>query len=108
MNLHRRHLDESGRSWVAAKLENMQQGRPGKDANLHDSAITRAKAAELLNVSTRSVASASKVQAEAAPEIHQAVESGAMSVAGVPICSYPAVTKEKGHRVRVACFVTNA
>jgi hypothetical protein len=39
----RRHLDESQRAMVAAKLETMKQGRPGKDANLH---VLRADAAE--------------------------------------------------------------
>jgi len=54
LNLHRRHLTESQRAMIAAKLENMSQGRPEKDANLHDLRISRTEAADLLQVSPRS------------------------------------------------------
>ena len=79
LNLHRRHLSESQRAMVAAKLENLEHGQR-RDANLHVSPVSRSDAAELLSVSPRSVASAAKVQAGASPEIVQAVEQGAMSV----------------------------
>ena len=60
MNLHRRHLSESQRAMIAASMETMKQGRPeNKDANLH---VCRHKAADLLQVSPRSVATASKVE----------------------------------------------
>jgi hypothetical protein len=69
---------------VSAKLENVQQGgRPGnqnaaknEDANLHVrfDDITRARAAELLNVSPRSVASAKKVLNKADESIVDAIE----------------------------------
>lgn len=78
LNLHRRHLSESQRAMVAAKLANMPAHRPADNsANLQTS---QSEAAEMLSVSTRSVASAAKVQAEASPEVVQAVEQGAMSV----------------------------
>ena len=77
LNLHRRHLSESQRAMVAAKLANMPAHRPGKSANLQTS---QADAADLLNVSTRTVAAAAKVRAEATPELVAAVESGAVSV----------------------------
>ncbi|MDP2738299.1 MAG: hypothetical protein Q8O82_06220 [Pseudorhodobacter sp.] len=66
-NLHRRHLTESQRASIAARVENMEHGgrRQEQDANLHlaiplsqRAAVTRAEAAQMLNVSERSVATA--------------------------------------------------
>lgn len=56
-NLHRRHLSESQRGVVAAKLANMRVGGDGSNqysncANWHN-CTSRAEAAELLNVSKR-------------------------------------------------------
>lgn len=78
LNVKRRHLDESQRSMVAAAVETLKPGRPGKDANLHD--ISRDQAAAMLNVSTRSVASAKAVREKGVPELVAAVESGKVSV----------------------------
>ena len=78
MNLHRRHLDESQRAMVAAKIANMPAHRPeNKSANLQTS---QDDAANLVNVSTRSVASAKKVLTEGTPELAQAVEQGKVAV----------------------------
>ncbi len=72
LNLSRRHLNETQRALVAAKLETLSHGgarsappadaagKPHQDANLHLE-ISRAKAAELLHVSPRSVASAKEI-----------------------------------------------
>ena len=86
-NLHRRHLTESQRASIAARLANMRQGRPqDKDANLHlyelptPPPVTRAAAAAMLNVSERSVATARKVHEHGAPELVAAVDSGITSV----------------------------
>lgn len=70
-NLHRRHLTESQRAAVAAKLANMTRGgdrRSDQSANLHfeNSPVTISQAAEMLNVSERSVKTARKVQEEGA------------------------------------------
>jgi len=75
-----RHLNESQRGMVAAKLETLKQGRPNKDANLHDLQVSRSDAADMLNVSPRTVAAASKVQAEAPTEVIHAVEAGTVSI----------------------------
>jgi len=75
-----RHLNESQRGMVAAKLETLKQGRPNKDANLHDLQVSRSDAADMLNVSPRTVAAASKVQAEAPAEVIHAVEAGTVSI----------------------------
>ena len=66
---------------VASKLANMAQGQRTDiqpSANLQN--VSQSDAADMLNVSTRTVAAASKVQAEAPQEVVQAVERGAMSV----------------------------
>lgn len=89
-NLHRRHLTESQRASVAAKLANMRIGdnqHSGGGANLPDllgeskpAPVTVAQAAELLNVSERSVKTARKVQEHGAPELIAAVDEGKVSV----------------------------
>jgi hypothetical protein len=66
--LRRRHLSESQRAMVAAKLETIPHGGDRKadyDANLHHN---QQQAATMLNVSPRTVASAKKVADDAAPE----------------------------------------
>ncbi len=74
---------------VAGKLAKMPQGRPSeKAANLPD--IAQPKAAELLNVSERSLRSAKQVQATGTPELQEAVEAGKVSVsAAADIASKP-------------------
>lgn len=79
MNLARRHLDEGQRAMVAARLANvphggLREGNPKHEiqaANLplDVPAISQAKAAELLNVSERSLRTAKKVIEQAAPEL---------------------------------------
>ena len=60
-NLHRRHLNESQRAQIAAEIANMPQGfrSDQPSANLQK-VISVPKAAELMNVSPRSVATANK------------------------------------------------
>ena len=78
-NLHRRHLDESQRGMVAAKIANLPEGRPrNNSANLQS--YSQSDAAKQLNVSTRTVAAASKVIKTAIPEVVSAVESGKLAV----------------------------
>jgi ParB family chromosome partitioning protein len=95
-NLHRRHLTESQRASVAARLANMERGgdrktQPDQNANLQfdiplsqqasaRAPVTNADAAKMLNVSERSVATARKVQDTAPPEIVRAVDRGQISV----------------------------
>ncbi|MDQ5907481.1 MAG: hypothetical protein QG590_1966 [Pseudomonadota bacterium] len=81
LNLHRRHLDESQRGIVAAKIANLSDGqRADRSANLPTSPVTQADAAALLNVSERTVRSARRVVESGAPELLEAVESGQVSV----------------------------
>ena len=76
-NLRRRHLDESQRAMVAAKLATLKRGD-----NQHSpiGETSQAKAAELLNVGKRSVERAAEVRDHGAPELVYAVEQGAVSV----------------------------
>lgn len=77
LNLHRRHLDESQRGLVAAKLANLPRG-----TNQHAQicAPTQTAAAELLNVSRRTVQAAREVLDHGSDELIAAVESGKVSV----------------------------
>ncbi len=78
LNLHRRHLNESQRAMVAAKLANLDHGMRS-DTQICDS-VTQPEAAEMLNVSTRAVSSAKQVLKKATPETIAAVESGKLPV----------------------------
>lgn len=90
LNLHRRHLDESQRGIVGARIKSlfeaeaktrMSEGGKGR-ANLPylEKGRSRDKAAEAVSVSPRTVESADKVLKQGAPELVHAVESGTASV----------------------------
>jgi hypothetical protein len=96
LNLHRRHLDASQRSMVAARLVpnlaveakkrqmgGLKQGASPVSAKWQQRETGRAatQAAALLSVSPRSVARAISVLAEATPEVIQQVDQGKLSVA---------------------------
>jgi ParB-like chromosome segregation protein Spo0J len=88
LNLKRRHLDESQRAMVAAKLATLRRGD-----NQHSpiGEPSQAKAAELLNVGKRSVERAREVIDSGAPELAQAVERGKVSVsAAADVATLPA------------------
>lgn len=91
LNLHRRHLNESQRGMVAAKLANMPLGGAVyRSANLPTDNVSRAEAAELLNVSERTVTAAAKVKDAGSDELVQAVETGRASVsAAAEVASLP-------------------
>ncbi|MBM3271541.1 MAG: hypothetical protein FJZ01_28230, partial [Candidatus Sericytochromatia bacterium] len=90
VNLHRRHLNESQRAMVAARLANLSDGQRADyrsanlptlpDIPLPPPPITQARAAQLLNVGERSVRAARKVLNEAEPELAQAVAGGRIPV----------------------------
>lgn len=71
LNLHRRHLDESQRALVAARIANLPRG-----SNQHASieAPSQAEASELLNVSRPSVQRARQVLDHGTPALVQAVD----------------------------------
>lgn len=76
-NLHRRHLTESQRAMVAAKLAKM---RVGDNQHAQICAPSQSNAAEMLSVSRRAVQTAKKVERQGSPVLVDAVERGEVSV----------------------------
>jgi len=85
-NLKRRHLDESQRAMVAARLATLTHGGDRvseQAANLP--VATQAEAATLLNVSERSVRSATVIRDHGAAELVAAVDRGDASVSAAAV-----------------------
>lgn len=84
LNLRRRHLDESQRAMVAARLANLPVG-----SNQHAQicAPSQDSAAEMLNVSRRTVQHARAVLEHGAPELATAVDSGVIAVSSAAALS---------------------
>lgn len=81
LNLHRRHLSESQRAMLAARLVTVDSvGRPKKPPPL-GVIISQGDAAELLNVSKRSVSRSAKVLKDGVLELADMVDSGSVTVA---------------------------
>ena len=76
LNLHRRHLDESQRAMVAARLANLKDGQ--RAASIEASA-SQGRVAKLLNV-RRSGVQRAQVIDKGAPELIQAVDRGDIAV----------------------------
>jgi N6-adenosine-specific RNA methylase IME4 len=92
LNLCRRHLGESQRAMVAAKLANL---RDGQRADLVEG-LPIGRASELLSVGDRSVARAREVQGRGAPELIRAVEAGKVSVsAAADVATQPIETQRE-------------
>jgi hypothetical protein len=77
LNLKRRHLNESQRAMVAAKLATLRLG-----ASQHSEGLPIGRASTLLNVGERSTARAREVLEHGEPELIRAVETGEISVTG--------------------------
>ncbi len=94
-NLHRRHLNESQRAMIAARLANMPAHRSLRDksANLQTS---QPDAAAKLHVSPRSVADAKKVRDTGSAVLVKRVESGEVAVSvAAKIAKMPAADQAK-------------
>jgi N6-adenosine-specific RNA methylase IME4 len=75
-NLQRRHLNESQRAVVAARLANMPNHRPNKSLNLDS--YSMGQSAEILNVSRATVATIKAIEREA-PELIEKIECGELT-----------------------------
>lgn len=78
-NLHRRHLTESQRAMLAARIAGLGRGRPAKKAR--ERAVSQAEAARMAKVGRTSVQQAKKVQERGVPELTRAVDRGEVSLA---------------------------
>jgi N6-adenosine-specific RNA methylase IME4/ParB-like chromosome segregation protein Spo0J len=90
LNLRRRHLDESQRAMVAAKLATLKLGD-----NQHSKGLPIGRSSELLKVGERTVARAREVQEHGAPELVHAVEQGRLSVSAAADIAGLAVDKQR-------------
>jgi hypothetical protein len=89
MNLQRRHLDESQRAMIAARLATMRQGERTDLVEI-STKLSQEQAAGLVHVSRETVVAAKKVLQDGAPELAQAVEAGTITVsAAVPLTALP-------------------
>lgn len=78
MNVNRRHLSESQRAMVAARLANLKQGRPEKNSPIGD--LKQSEAAKKVNVGKRSVERARKILNHGDEELIGAVDRGDVKV----------------------------
>jgi len=109
LNVHRRHLTESQRAMVAARMlpiyeaqakeRQREGGRHKVPANLPEPAgarEARAHAARSVNVSSRSVQTAKRVLQSADPAVVAAVDSGRLAVSGAAsLVKQPADTQRR-------------
>lgn len=93
LNLHRRHLDESQRAMIAARIATMSEGRPA--ASGPKDAVSQSKAAEVMNVGRASITRARKVIEKAAPEIVAAVEGGKVSVGAAAVAADASIEEQR-------------
>jgi N6-adenosine-specific RNA methylase IME4 len=93
LNLRRRHLDESGRAMVAAKIATLQDGQRKSGASIE--AASQYDAAGLLNVSRASVQRARVVLDHGTPDVIAEVEQGRMTVSvGAKVAKAPKKTQQ--------------
>ena len=99
MNLSCRHLDESQRAMVAARLATLPHGGDRSKSSIDD-LTTQAGASDLLNVGKSSVERARVVLNAGTPELIEAVEQGAINVSqGVKVARAPKNTQQR-HQLR--------
>jgi hypothetical protein len=82
-NLHRRHLSESQRGMVAAKMANLPHGGAiysSENDPPNGGSLSKDAAAKMLNVGARTAERASRVVKAGTPELQAAVESGEVNL----------------------------
>lgn len=80
LNLHRRHLNESQRAMVAAKIASLPQGANRHTLERQICRSTQGEAAAQLKVGERTVRDARAVLERGTPDLVQAVERGSLAV----------------------------
>lgn len=94
LNLKRRHLNESQRAMVAARLATLVSEE--KSSPPIGGAVPISDAADMMNVGQRSVERARKVQEQGAAALVEAVEKGEVSVgAAAEVASLPKAEQKK-------------
>lgn len=90
-NMRRRHLDESQRAMIAARLEGYRHGGARKGQDSAALILTRNEAIKLAGASRRSVARAAIVRDQGAAELAQAVDAKVVpvSIAAVVASAMP-------------------
>ena len=93
LNLRRRHLDETQRGMAAARLANIVNGgdrRSTEFQSAHVRSVSQSSAAELLNVSRRTVQNAAAVLQHGVEALQRAVDAGEVSArAAAEVASLP-------------------
>lgn len=79
-NLARRHLSESQRAMVAAKIANLNKGQTVRSANWPISPVSQEAAGRLLNVSDRSLRRATDVKRHGVRALVEKVEAGSITL----------------------------
>ena len=92
-NLKRRHLNESQRALVAARLATLKLG-DNQHTRGSANVPTQAAAAAMLNISERSIRHAAIVRDHGTPELNKEVEQGRLSVSAAAKQAKP-VPKQK-------------
>jgi hypothetical protein len=77
-NITRRHINETQRAMIAAKIANCSEGRPANTAQIQ--AVSQEEEARKLDVSRSSVQSATRVIDHGIPALVTAVDSGQIKV----------------------------
>jgi N6-adenosine-specific RNA methylase IME4/ParB-like chromosome segregation protein Spo0J len=93
LNLTRRHLDESQRAMVAARVATMRQGERTDLAAID--ARSQGEAADLLNVSRESAQRARKVIEKGTPELAAAVDAGKVAVSTAAVLTEAPAEKQR-------------
>lgn len=102
-NLARRHLNESQRSMIAAKVATLQKGQRKSDSLIE---LSQTEAADALNVSPASLKRAKTVQEKGVPDLGAAVAAGTVPVSvAAQVAQMP--TADQEHFVAEVTSETN-
>jgi N6-adenosine-specific RNA methylase IME4/ParB-like chromosome segregation protein Spo0J len=86
LNLRRRHLTESQRAMVAAKIVDWERGM--NQSTSGSANLPTREAARRLSISERAVVAAKRIRDQGAPALQQAIETGKISVNAGEALSY--------------------